>query len=109
MWLLYLLTVLAMLATMEVGYRLTRARQRKAPDAADAGRDGEGAKVVLWRRRPGRGSRRDACAPSADAGDACAPSEREAYGQEEDNGRTTRRSKPRATTGWLGVPGNSKS
>ena len=37
MWLLYILTVLAMLATMEVGYRLTRARQRKAPDAADAG------------------------------------------------------------------------
>ena len=37
MGLLYILTVLAMLATMEVGYRLTRARQRKAPDKADAG------------------------------------------------------------------------
>lgn len=37
MWLLYILTVLAMLATMEVGYRLTRARQRKSPDKTDAG------------------------------------------------------------------------
>lgn len=37
MWLLYILTVLAMLATMEVGYRLTRARQRKFPDKTDAG------------------------------------------------------------------------
>ena len=37
MWLLYPLTVLAMLATMEVGYRLTRARQRKSQDKTDAG------------------------------------------------------------------------
>lgn len=37
MWLLYILTVLAMLATMEVGYRLTRARQRKSADKTDAG------------------------------------------------------------------------
>ena len=37
MWLLYPLTVLAMLATMEVGYRLTRARQRKSSDKTDAG------------------------------------------------------------------------
>ena len=29
MWALYFLTVLAMLATMEMGYRLTRARQRR--------------------------------------------------------------------------------
>ena len=34
---LYILTVLAMLATMEVGYRLTKARQRKSPDKTDAG------------------------------------------------------------------------
>jgi hypothetical protein len=34
---LYILTVLSMLATMEVGYRLTRARQRKAPAKGDAG------------------------------------------------------------------------
>jgi hypothetical protein len=37
LWALYFLTVLAMLATMEAGYRLTRARQRKSPDKADAG------------------------------------------------------------------------
>jgi hypothetical protein len=37
MWALYFLTVLALLATMEIGYRLTRARQRKAPDKTDAG------------------------------------------------------------------------
>jgi hypothetical protein len=37
MGLLYILTVLAMLATMEVGYRLTRARQRKSADKTDAG------------------------------------------------------------------------
>ena len=37
MVLLYPLTVLAMLATMEVGYRLTRARQRKSSDKTDAG------------------------------------------------------------------------
>jgi hypothetical protein len=37
MWALYFLTVLALLATMEVGYRLTRARQRKSPDETDAG------------------------------------------------------------------------
>ena len=36
MWLLYPLTVLAMLLTMEVGYRLTRARQRKSTDKTDA-------------------------------------------------------------------------
>ncbi len=35
MWALYLLTVLAMLATMEAGYRLTRTRQRKSPDRTD--------------------------------------------------------------------------
>jgi len=35
MWALYLLTVLAMLATMEAGYRLTKARQRKSPDRTD--------------------------------------------------------------------------
>jgi hypothetical protein len=37
MWALYFLTVLALLATMEVGYRLTKARQRKSPDETDAG------------------------------------------------------------------------
>ena len=37
MWAMYVLTVLAMLAMMEVGYRLTRARQRKAPEKTDAG------------------------------------------------------------------------
>ena len=36
-WVLYILTVLSMLATMEVGYRLTRAGQRKAPAKGDAG------------------------------------------------------------------------
>ena len=35
MWLLYPLTVLSMLVTMEVGYRLTRARQRKSPDKTE--------------------------------------------------------------------------
>jgi hypothetical protein len=35
--LLYVLTVLAMLATMEIGYQVTRARQRKAPRESDAG------------------------------------------------------------------------
>jgi hypothetical protein len=34
---LYILTVLAMLATMEVGYRITKARQRKSSDKTDAG------------------------------------------------------------------------
>ncbi len=37
MWALYFLTVLAMLVTMEIGYRLTKARQRKSPDTTDAG------------------------------------------------------------------------
>ena len=37
MWLLYILTVVAMLATMEAGYRLTRASQRKSPAKGDAG------------------------------------------------------------------------
>jgi hypothetical protein len=35
-WVLYILTVLSMLATMDVGYRQTRAGQRKAPDKGDA-------------------------------------------------------------------------
>ncbi len=35
--LLYVLTVLAMLLTMEAGYRVTRAWQRKTPDKTDAG------------------------------------------------------------------------
>jgi hypothetical protein len=37
MGLLFLLTVLAMLATMELGYRLTKARQRKSTSKTDAG------------------------------------------------------------------------
>jgi hypothetical protein len=37
MWALYFLTVLAMLATMEAGYRLTRVWLRKSPDKADPG------------------------------------------------------------------------
>jgi len=37
MWLLNILTVLSRLATMEAGYRLTRARQRKSPAKGDAG------------------------------------------------------------------------
>jgi hypothetical protein len=37
MWALYILTVVAMLATMEVGYRLTRAGQRKASAKGDTG------------------------------------------------------------------------
>ncbi len=37
MWALYFLTVLAMLVTMEIGYRLTKAGQRKSPDTTDAG------------------------------------------------------------------------
>ena len=35
--LLYILTVLAMLATMEIGYRLARARRRNSADKTDAG------------------------------------------------------------------------
>jgi hypothetical protein len=37
MWVLYFLTVLAMLVTMEVGYRLTKGRQWKSPGETDAG------------------------------------------------------------------------
>ena len=40
MWALYLLTVLAMLATMEAGYRLNKALRRKSPDETDAGLGG---------------------------------------------------------------------
>jgi hypothetical protein len=36
-WALYCLTVVAMLATMEAGYRLSRAMRRKSPDKTDAG------------------------------------------------------------------------
>ena len=37
LWLLYILAVLAMLFTMEAGYRLAQARQRKSPDTTDVG------------------------------------------------------------------------
>jgi hypothetical protein len=48
MWALYVLTVLAMLVTMEGGYRRTRARQRKSPDRTDTGVDAmSGASLAL--------------------------------------------------------------
>lgn len=48
MWASYPLTVVAMLATMEAGYRLTRARQRKSPDKTDPGVGGVvGASLAL--------------------------------------------------------------
>ena len=48
MWALYILTVLAMLATMEAGYRLNSALRRKAPDKTDAGLGGMvGASLAL--------------------------------------------------------------
>ena len=37
LWLLYILTVLALLGTMEIGHRLARARRRKSPGETDAG------------------------------------------------------------------------
>ena len=37
MWALYLLTVLAMLVTMEAGYRLNRALRRRSPEKKDVG------------------------------------------------------------------------
>jgi Na+/proline symporter len=40
MWAMYFLTVLAMLATMEAGYRLNRAMRRKSPDKTDVGLGG---------------------------------------------------------------------
>lgn len=48
MWALYLLTVLAMLATMEAGYRLNRALRRRSPDKTDVGLGGMvGASLAL--------------------------------------------------------------
>ena len=48
MWALYFLTVLAMLATMEAGYRLNRALRRKSPDKKDVGLGGMvGASLAL--------------------------------------------------------------
>ena len=48
MWALYILTVLAMLATMELGYRLNQALRRKSPDKVDVGLGGMvGASLAL--------------------------------------------------------------
>ncbi len=48
MWAMYFLTVLAMLATMEAGYRLNRALRRKSPDKTDVGLGGMvGASLAL--------------------------------------------------------------
>ena len=45
---MYFLTVLAMLATMEIGYRLTKARLRRSPEKTDAGVGGmAGASLAL--------------------------------------------------------------
>ena len=40
MWALYILTVVAMLGSMEAGYRLNRTLHRKAPDKSDEGLGG---------------------------------------------------------------------
>ena len=40
MWAMYFVTVLAMLATMEVGYRLNKRLRRKSPDKTDVGLGG---------------------------------------------------------------------
>jgi len=40
MWAMYFVTVLAMLLTMEAGYRLNRAMRRKSPDKTDVGLGG---------------------------------------------------------------------
>ena len=48
MWTLYFLTVLAMLATVEAGYRLNRTLRRRSPDRTDVGLGGVvGASLAL--------------------------------------------------------------